>query len=240
MYAVKRSFGGFRRGLGDVCVTAANGLVTCGASPPPTGPAGGPGMSISQLWQLAQTAPGYLTQANVNSLIAAGYLSPKVAYTNTGTTNNYSTAVQQYLKATGGGIAPGRGTPGGWGGGGGGNQQALAAAQQSYATNPSSLTQQQWTLLQQAGVIPNQLPYSAASTLGPSGSTASTGSCPASTPYADGYGNCFTTAAAASASAASLAGSSSLSSISLTDPTTWPWYLWLGVAAGAYLLLKRK
>jgi len=51
---------------------------------------------------------------------------------------------------------------------------ALALAQAIYNSNPANLTQNQWALLQSAGVIPSTLPYSSAAQLPASQSTAAT------------------------------------------------------------------
>jgi len=58
----------------------------------------------------------------------------------------------------------------------------LAQAQAVYNQNPAGLTQNQWSLLQSAGIIPNTLPYSSAAQLPSSQSAAATAAvAPAST-----------------------------------------------------------
>jgi hypothetical protein len=58
----------------------------------------------------------------------------------------------------------------------------LAQAQAVYNSNPAALTQNQWALLQSAGIIPSTLPYTSASSLPTSQSTAAAAAtAPAST-----------------------------------------------------------
>ena len=56
----------------------------------------------------------------------------------------------------------------------------LAQAQAVYNSNPAALTQNQWALLQSAGIIPSTLPYSSASQL-PNSQTAALAAVPTAT-----------------------------------------------------------
>jgi hypothetical protein len=62
----------------------------------------------------------------------------------------------------------------------GGNSigNALALAQAVYNSNPAALTQNQWSLLQSAGIIASTLPFSSASQLPASQATAATAAVP--------------------------------------------------------------
>ena len=116
------------------------------------------------------------------------------------------------------------------------NSQALAAAQALLATNPSLLTQQQFQMLQQAGLVSNTLPYSSVSSITPTSSTGSTTSttndpnCVAAGCTGGPYPNCTCAAAAAT------------SDISTTLDTTYaglPLYLWLIIGAGGVFLFTK-
>ncbi len=100
--------------------------------------------------------------------------------------------------------------PNQWAGVGGSSSQNNAAALQTalslYQTSPSSLTQAQWTLLQQNGYIASTLPYSSASQIATPGSTAATSTdttndplCVAAGMTGGPYPNCTAIASAASA-----------------------------------------
>jgi hypothetical protein len=115
------------------------------------------------------------------------------------------------------------------------NQQNLALAQQVLATNPSSLTPQQWSQLQSAGLVPSTLPYSSAASLSP---TITTG---ASTADASSAIDPTTGVPYATELAEAEAGSSSSATTALT--TTYaglPLYLWLIIGGGGVYLLSGR
>jgi hypothetical protein len=88
----------------------------------------------------------------------------------------------------------------------------LAQLQALYQTNPSALTPAQLAQLQTAGTVANTLPYSDLTQLPASGATVVSTVAPATTATA--------------------------SALSLTDPTTWPWYMWAAIAVGAYFIFS--
>lgn len=105
--------------------------------------------------------------------------------------------------------------------------QALQVAQALLASNPSLLTQEQFTLLQQAGLISTSLPYSSVSQITPTAGTA------------------ISTASSSDASelAAAQAGTSSSSDIGSTLSATYaglPLYLWLLIGGGAAFLFMGR
>lgn len=120
------------------------------------------------------------------------------------------------------------------------NSQALAAAQALLQTNPSLLTQQQFTMLQQAGLVSNTLPYSSVSNINPTspltGSTAVSATavndpnCVAAGCTGGPYPNCTCPATATSDIGTTL--SETVAGL--------PLYLWLLIGGGGILLLTRK
>lgn len=120
------------------------------------------------------------------------------------------------------------------------NSQALAAAQALLATNPSLLTQSQFTMLQQAGLVSNTLPYSSVSNITPttpltSATTATTSAvndpnCVAAGCTGGPYPNCTCAASATSSIGDTL--SETVGGL--------PLYLWIAGAGLAFLLLRKK
>jgi hypothetical protein len=117
------------------------------------------------------------------------------------------------------------------------NSQALAAAQALLSTNPGLLSPQQFSMLQAAGLISSDLPYSEVSSISPtasvSSSTLSSGvndpNCVAAGCTGGPYPDCTCPAAASS--------SMDLS----TEYAGVPLYAWLiGGALGVYLIAKRR
>jgi hypothetical protein len=104
---------------------------------------------------------------------------------------------------------------------------------QIYQTNPGALTASQWATLQQAGIIPSTLPYSSASAVATSVNTTATTTddpnCVAAGCVGGPYPNCTCAAAAATATDFFSTQYGPLTGLE-----------WLLVAAGGYLLLKRK
>jgi len=93
----------------------------------------------------------------------------------------------------------------------------LATAQSVYNSNPAALTQNQWALLQSAGVIPSTMPFTSASSLPASQSTA---------------------AAAATTTTAST--DIMLGGFDLTQfVESVPWWGWALGAGGAFYLMTR-
>lgn len=115
------------------------------------------------------------------------------------------------------------------------NSQALAAAQALLQTNPSLLTQSQFNMLQQAGLVSSSLPYSSVSQITPTASasapTLSSGvndpNCVAAGCTGGPYPNC--TCAAASDTSALDATYAGL-----------PLYMWIGGGLLAYLLVSKR
>jgi hypothetical protein len=109
---------------------------------------------------------------------------------------------------------------------------SLAVAQALLATNPGLLTQAQWTLLQQAGLVASTVPYSSAGLVNANAATSVDSSSaidPATgVPYATEL-------------AAAQAGTSS--DLGTTLDTTYgglPLYMWLGVGVIGYLLFANR
>lgn len=111
---------------------------------------------------------------------------------------------------------PGTASPGG--GGSSSNGNALAIAQALLATNPGLLTQAQWTLLQQAGLVAGTLPYGSAGQV-----TTSDIANPS-------------TVAATPAPTSSVDIGAALN----TDYAGMPLWAWLGAGLGAYFLFNRQ
>lgn len=133
---------------------------------------------------------------------------------------------------------PWGGNPSAWSGYAGANQPSspgnLALTTQQYYSNPASLTPQQWSQLQAAGVIPGTVPYSNSALVSPSGAPSTSGAIDPATglPYAQEL-------AAAQVSPSS--------SIIGTDPTTGAttilgidWYWLAGLAVVAYAFLGKR
>jgi hypothetical protein len=135
-----------------------------------------------------------------------------------------------------------------------GSQSGLQAAQQLLATDPCALSSQQWLLLQQNGDVANTLPFSSACEVATDASQTSTAApgtndplCLAQGLFGGPYPSCSTVDPQCAAEGMSggpypscTAAGSLLSGISWTNPTTWPWWMWGGIAGGAYLLLRKK
>ena len=119
------------------------------------------------------------------------------------------------------------------------NSQALAAAQALLATNPSLLSQQQFQMLQAAGLVSNTLPYSSVSQITPTtpltSSTAAVNdpNCVAAGCTGGPYPNCTCAAAAATSSF-------DLGTALSTTYAGLPLYLWLAGGLGVYLLMGHK
>ena len=112
------------------------------------------------------------------------------------------------------------------------NAQALQAAQALYSTNADLLSPQQWTLLQNAGIIPSTLPYSSAGLVNTAATAASatSGAIDPTTgvPYATEL---------AEASASSSSGLGALS----TDYSGLPLYAWLlGGGVLLYVIMGKR
>jgi hypothetical protein len=111
-------------------------------------------------------------------------------------------------------------------------QNQMAVAQSLLQTNPGALTQAQWNLLQQAGLVASTVPYSSAGQVNSGGAIdPATGQTYASE------------LAAAQAAATATAATSTAPSIGTTLSTTYaglPLYLWLVGGVGAYFLLSGK
>ena len=111
----------------------------------------------------------------------------------------------------------------------------LAQLTLQYQSNPASLTPQQWQQLQAAGVIPSTIPYSDASLVNPSASTATASSSaidPATgIPYATEL---------AEAEAGTTTTATTAASALTTQYGGLPLYVWLLIGGGAILLFKKK
>lgn len=111
-------------------------------------------------------------------------------------------------------------SPGWWqqrsGSGSGINAQALAVAQALLATNPSLLTQDQFTMLQQAGLISGTLPYSSVSQINAPAGTPALPAVPVAAPATD------------------------IGSMLSQSFAGLPLYLWLIIGGGGAFLLSRS
>lgn len=118
------------------------------------------------------------------------------------------------------------------------NAQALATAQALLATNPSLLTQQQFTMLQQAGLISSTLPYSSVSQITPTTPATTTTNatndpnCVAAGCTGGPYPNCTCAAAATS--------TSDIGTMLSTTYAGLPLYLWLIIGGGGLYFLTQK
>lgn len=124
------------RGLGDVCVVTAGGSRVCSAD--------------------ATATSGSLAQTNPNAVSRAARWSANMQipsfFQNGGISNGLY--INPGIPLPGGSAQPMPSVTG-----------VLAQAQAIYNQNPAALTQNQWALLQSAGIIPSTLPYSSASSL---------------------------------------------------------------------------
>ena len=117
------------------------------------------------------------------------------------------------------------------------NSQALAAAQALLATNPSLLSQQQFQMLQAAGLVSNTLPYSSVSQITPTtpltSSTAAVNdpNCVAAGCTGGPYPNCVCPATASS---------TDIGTVLSTTYAGLPLYLWLAIGGGALFFLTQK
>lgn len=120
----------------------------------------------------------------------------------------------------------------------GSSQTDLQAAVALLNSNPCGLSQTQWTLLQNNGYVASTLPFSSACLISPSQQAAANDAltsgddpqCVAAGMTGGPYPNC---------TAAPVA-SSLLAGVDFTDPTTWPWWMWGGIAGGGYYFVFRK
>jgi hypothetical protein len=112
---------------------------------------------------------------------------------------------------------------------------ALATAQALLQANPSLLNATQWTLLQQAGLVANTVPYSSASQVNTSSGAVdpATGQTYASE-LAAAQAGLATTAAATTTSTFDISTMLSTAYLGL------PLYLWLAGGVGVYLFMGRK
>ena len=117
------------------------------------------------------------------------------------------------------------------------NSQALAAAQALLATNPSLLSQQQFQMLQAAGLVSNTLPYSSVSQITPTtpltSSTAAVNdpNCVAAGCTGGPYPNCVCPATTSS---------TDIGTVLSTTYAGLPLYLWLAIGGGALFFLTQK
>jgi hypothetical protein len=237
-----------RRGLGrarrlGLVSTAVNGSLVYGSSPitrvwggnPPratnpvaiTGPISAPVRPIGPATPVSTTPPYSQMPAN-------GPYYP-------GSGSYYPPSSGQYGSSSSNGSS---GWQGGWRGSQSGqssssqtNAQALATAQALLATNPSLLTQAQFTMLQQAGLVSATLPYSSVSQITattPASTTASTtndANCVAAGCTGGPYPNCTCAAASTSTDIGTMLG---------TTYAGLPLYLWLIIGGGAAYLFSRS
>jgi hypothetical protein len=218
------------RGLGTIA-TAVNGSMILSSNP--VGPTFGSK-------PLRHVAPTLVPSPTIPTW---GSNPPGPVWSGSGSTGTWQTGGQGWQSGGQGWQAnPGNGGGGGWSAGGsvygssplnpsGASTQALAAAQILLQTNPGLLTQQQFTLLQQAGLVSNTIPYSEVSQITPTSSALTTSTATVNDPncVAAGctggpYPNCTCAAAA----------SSDLGTTLSTDYAGVPLYGWL---AGGGLLL---
>jgi len=115
-------------------------------------------------------------------------------------------------------------------------QLSIAQLISMYQTNPSSLTPQQWSTLQAAGVIPSTLPYQSSSLVSTSGTTATASTndpqCIAAGMTGGPYPNCTPAATASSGTDLSSAFSSPIGGL--------PLWMWLVIGGGVWFLFVRK
>ncbi len=243
-----------RRGMGVVS-TPVNGTLVFGSNP-----VGGP-IPVRRIWGGSPARP--VGPAYPVSSLPPSQICP--AWGCGGTPVN--PVGPAYLQTTGpvGPITPvydqppnysGSGSPyysggypgyGGYGSGGQNNSQlnaqALAVAQALLATNPSLLTQQQYTMLQQAGLVAGTLPYSSVSQITPATPVSTVASavndpnCVAAGCTGGPYPNCTCAATATSGAATATSG------IGATLSETFaglPLYLWLIIGGGAAFMFSRS
>lgn len=223
---------GLRRG-GLGAATMVNGSLVWGSSPitarPPIRVL--PGRTVAVAHPVRAVGPAY--PVNVPETTAAPTTTP-APWTPPWANGGYG--------GRGNGSGYGNGYGGGYGGSGWNaasspygsqpNSTALATAQALLSTNPSLLTQQQWTMLQAAGLVSTSLPYGSASLVNPTAGTAAADTSAIDPATGIPYATELATAEAGSTS-----------DIGTTLSATYaglPLYLWLVIGGGAALLLTRS
>lgn len=137
---------------------------------------------------------------------------------------------------TGGYGSGGYGGGNGWSAGGSPfgsqpNSNSLATAQALLASNPSLLTQAQWSQLQAAGLVSSSLPYSSASLV-----TTTAGQSVDASAIDPATGVPYATELAA----AQTGGTTDIGTTLSETVLGLPLYLWLAIAGGGFLLLSRS
>lgn len=246
-----------RPGMGDVCNVDRYGNRVCAPSPPQTIVSTGRGAALNI--PVRPVGPAFPVSPLEPIIPATPYTPPQNCYwVGSGPAAGRACDPRSMVAEFGvscqcGGSAPpptpqypSYPTPpwGGWnpsygsGSSSGISAQQLAQLIQIYQTNPTALTQSQWSQLQAAGIIPSTLPYSSASLIAPTTGTLATGSiatagedpmCLAAGMTGGPYPNCTPLTSTP-------AGTDFFSTT--YGPLTG--LEWLLVAGGAFLLFKRK